>query len=642
MIRVLVALARSIKNVMGSKRGIVLLILGILFFDYQVDVLSASKIKVSSESKIKDEQRTFLNLCLFISSGFGEKFTGGAITTAFKTALSSKSCYIIVQAHILYSVIHKESKLLEAFDIYEVGKKVKLDGVSEHPQYLYKKDDDAFLFLLVPREYGKKVKLAGFKFDEKYKVLKKVKIEDYKNNLSFYIAELINTLASKKIGKKRFEPIPALKRVFLTNKKSKKEYTWNIFQVGHGRSGKIPVISGLRMRDYSTEITFFNDFLDVNVFVYKSCYAGGINWFVPYQKELLGDLSKLNFTIVAVGTPDVTTIAASKAKIDKFFEALSFIKKNIDVRLKEALAYLRLQYDSGGSLSELVSNFPFVRFAGSQFFSPLIIDEVKATTEYISNFLVKKLQIEGKKSIEIDSYKKKVIFISPSYISFPIHFINIKKENTELILPSFVSVFPGSNIHFFNKLKFDLSKKDLLIDKGWSIVLPCYAVLKKIFYDLNVEIGLKSQKLFVIKSVEFNDFVMKNIVIGFNPVNKSLAGYLETLETLKRPWMIVFNYPFSNDFIWKGGEVRTDAYEARKDIFNFMNNFMKNIKKIGFVERDMEGTVFKLPSQYDYRPMIKYVTKKLNDGSWNKKRNPWDFVWERVENPDVYSDEKLM
>lgn len=607
------------------------------------------------KQKQRNDKKRFLNSCLFFDSIYAERKSPGAICNTLEQAIRSESCYVFVQAHLLYLLYEKDIssvgitpkydilKHLSNFNVYKFVKRLEVDG-----KYKIMEDREASLFLLIPEKYKNRVGLCGLKFDDKFGLIKKIDVSNYKKEISDSAEDLLKIARTAPSKVKRLDPVRALKEVFLIDEKSKNDFVWNIYQDGHGLFqsqilNRPSIITGLLVEDYKEELMFFNDHLNVNAFVLQSCFSGGQNWFIPYRSEFQGEIAKLKFPIVQIGSPDSVTfgfairdrkqeaLANSFSLFTAFFNNLSSANKNIEMRLKRAVSSLGLyKYDEG-----LFANIPFVRFAGSQFFFPLIVEEIKDRVEYVSNHLIKKYKIEEKNFIEIDSSKKKLLMISPSNVSLPLHFINIKSvESGSLIpqLPAIVSLFPGSSIHFFAKLYFD--KSIGFFGKQYPDIISL--LLYKMFVKEIIS-DLKSQKIFIIKELVFRDFSVQNIVLKYSSEKTgTMRGSFEFYDNKQISFA-----KFDKEIGVKVVAMR-DVFAFRKDIFVSIDDFIKNIVAIGFIEPDMEDGVFKLPSQYDYRPMFMYISKKLKNKSWDKKQDLWDFVWSRIESPDFYSDEKLL
>jgi len=394
---------------------------------------------------------------------------------------------------------------------------------------------------------------------------------------------------------------------------------WNFYQIGHGN---MEIIADLSPAKYQKELAFFRDKIDTNILISDTCYKQS-HVFSAYQQTDKMDHIKTNFTIVNNCATDSPIIRRhynfsrlfSNLEKQAFFSGKTKKQPNLEKTMREALTH-------SWGLQPRMSTVPFVRYPNSIYFIPL--QNVDPKVEYLTNAKIKNIELsidrkykrhqknfEEKRSEMLKELYKKglipntkdILFISPSRIAVP-----LKLEFT----PNILSTFPGNAIHLLEEV--DISSLDQTLKD----------FIHSAFFKPATTIELKTQKIFIIKTIKHSKGVDNNIIVVINSGDGKEPNKIVDTNHFAQLEKIINSSPTSfYDPTTRWRTIKKDFYHKERIAIP-----SKSARKPMFVQPFLAGQ-----KTYDQEILNfvdttqNYMSKKTQSILDENKITTWDLFW---------------
>jgi len=330
---------------------------------------------------------------------------------------------------------------------------------------------------------------------------------------------------------------------------------WNFYQTGHGG---LKTIANLPAAEYKEELAFFKNKIDTNFLMNSTCFKQS-HVFSAYQQTKKMQHTKADFTIVNRCTTEgpTTSIIPNHKQL---FSDLEHREFSLETKQKKRLSIKEIITNAHPSpINKVIMNSnPFVRHPNSIYFIPLQINE---KVEYLTHAKTKGIEYltyakhrrhkadfeEKRPKISIPETKD-FVFISPSRIALPLQFSSPYIE--------ILSTFPGNALHLIDEL--DMSDLSEITPESLE------EALVRMLFSPAQKSELKSQKIFIIKTIRLSKKIFNNIIVVINPTRSDKPDY----KIIRKDHFAQLAKAISKaPFKYYQEKVEIDSKSARKPMF---------------------------------------------------------------------------
>lgn len=452
-----------------------------------------------------------------------------AITSDAIAALCEKAGPMVISRSLLNYIFHINGQnYLEKF-FYSADTKKLLEAfytIFDATRWAIYRSCDEFFFVLIPLEnFNLETSVADFNIVG----LEKITV-DGKDSLHVYFNKKCEDVHLKKVRHQRLwgtDQVADLLLAFLKQllrrenqgsvnvmpqKYMEEAPQWVIYLAGHGEYGKSiagfsiqkkyePSFIGFSMSRCKSQfqqlLEFFDKKIKMKLFVYRSCYAAGLNAYEAYaalvDKDKIKSETVYSFPIVTGTLADVPICCPqilakdngdmfSEIKYQRFVNAVS--EDTINYSL--ALGFIFPLIDRGALSSEEMGSVPQIRPAHGSAWFPLNgkgekimrIGKVMAQTR-TEPLIVKRYRGEpGLHSI----------LLATETIPFPIVIDDVSLERA----PSFISGLPGKAKHVISSLEYKMVKPSSDTTADYLIGYILDDIVGDIGYGVSKQIAIKA------------------------------------------------------------------------------------------------------------------------------------------------------
>ncbi len=291
--------------------------------------------------------------------------------------------------------------------------------------------------------------------------------------------------------------LTAIERIFISPFRSKAQYIWDIFLVGHGynmepiypnNNEKFELIGNLSVSEFKKFLLFMNNKITMGVFGYSTCFGAGAHLDEPYCTD--GKPDCFNFPIIINNSTDIPTYCTNSGFVLPIVEENKFnidyyeldqlsnmwsLKLLLNINIKKFFSMIN-RIDKINEVEKLANN-EIWRLISPQFIEtePNIrpingthFMIYQSSTVFKISPLLACLKQQLQLPIQITDHYN--VLIESPVISVPL----IIKSTNNTPYPRFISVLPGCASHYIEKIEAPQYYAIDLLKGFWPLSLSCF------------------------------------------------------------------------------------------------------------------------------------------------------------------------
>lgn len=252
-----------------------------------------------------------------------------------------------------------------------------------------------------------------------------------------------------------------LSRLFVTKQQLKQTGAtptkWMIFLSGHG--SKETTIADMSIEEFKNFTHFLKNDINTKIFIYLSCFAGGINKIKGYEREKIVSTQKealaqetFPFPIILLSSMEApAVITGAVYKFDDLFDGLAKSKEILPDYYR-LMAYADFFKDM--EVGTWVQNLPQIRLPGTEWFSVAALNTLDKNDNYI---VLSKIQSRAREKYLNIKNTVHALFVYIQKIPFALSFFH---KSTDFI-PRMVFLADGDQYHFAEIIAQNLNFQNL-------------------------------------------------------------------------------------------------------------------------------------------------------------------------------------